>query len=338
MKTILSTCLFCFAVMTLQAQKIHDPAEIIRIMDTSDIIYSFDAGSFTPDIPDYSEKVLYNNFYIRKLPDGSMVVKQYEPNDSAAYQYELAESFFGQMDMEQARYHYEKALKADPTYYKVLVYIGDTYYHQQRYSEALTWYRRAIDSNYIDYLAHWACANALVYLGQQDKALREITIAKVLNRNNPRLTTKLMEIYRMNKKSYNDWYFTPLYELSGDYDAESEKITVKIRFKDHWMSYAMAKAVWKYEPGYAEAMGNNLVLGEKEAVLAYWMMASSDKAAKKTLPAKVLKIALDNHCYESYLIYEALLPNRPEIALFIDKDGIETMADYILDVRSKIKK
>ena len=219
-----------------------------------------------------------------------------------------------------------------------MVYIGDTYYAQQRYSDALTWYRRAIDSNYIDYLAHWACANALVYLGQQDKALREITIAKVLNRNNPRITTKLVEIYRLNKKNYNDWYFTPLYELSDDYDAESEKVTVKIRFKDYWMSYAMAKAVWKYEPGYAEAMGNNLVLGEKEAVFAYWVIASSNKAAKKTLPTKVLKLALDNSCYDAYVIYEALLPENPSIALYLGEEGIGMIADYILDVRSKVKK
>ena len=337
MKTFLSTCLFCLAVLTLPAQKIHDPMEIISIMDTSDILYSLDA-LFTPDIPDYSERVLLNDFYVDRLSENTTTVKHYEPNDSAVYYYDLAETFFQQRDMEQARYHYEKALKADPAYYKVMVYIGDTYYAQQRYSDALTWYRRAIDSNYIDYLAHWACANALVYLGQQDKALREITIAKVLNRNNPRITTKLMEIYRLNKKNYNDWYFTPLYELSDDYDAESEKVTVKIRFKDYWMSYAMAKAVWKYEPGYAEAMGNNLVLGEKEAVFAYWVIASSNKAAKKTLPAKVLKLALDNRCYEAYVIYEALLPENPNIALYLGEEGIGMIADYILDVRSKVKK
>jgi tetratricopeptide (TPR) repeat protein len=306
-------------------------------MDTSDILYSLDA-SFTPDIPDYSERVLLNDFYVDRLSENTTTVKHYEPNDSAVYHYEMAETFFQQRNMEQARNHYQLALKADPTYYKVMVYIGDTYYAQQRYSEALTWYRRAIDSNYIDYLAHWACANALVYLGQQDKALREITIAKVLNRNNPRLTTKLMEIYRLNKKNYNDWYFTPLYELSDDYDAESEKITVKIRFKDYWMSYAMAKAVWKYEPGYAEAMDNNLVLGEKEAVFAYWMIASSNKAAKKTLPVKVLKLALDNRCYEAYVIYEALLPENPNIALYLGEEGIGMIVDYILDVRSKVKK
>ncbi len=337
MKTFLSTCLFCLAFLTLPAQSIHDPMEIIRIMDTSDILYSLDA-SFTPDIPDYSERVLLNDFYVDRLSENTTTVKHYEPNDSAVYHYEMAETFFQQRNMEQARNHYQLALKADPTYYKVMVYIGDTYYAQQRYSEALTWYRRAIDSNYIDYLAHWACANALVYLGQQDKALREITIAKVLNRNNPRLTTKLMEIYRLNKKNYNDWYFTPLYELSDDYDAESEKITVKIRFKDYWMSYAMAKAVWKYEPGYAEAMDNNLVLGEKEAVFAYWMIASSNKAAKKTLPVKVLKLALDNRCYEAYVIYEALLPENPNIALYLGEEGIGMIVDYILDVRSKVKK
>lgn len=336
MKKILLSCLLCIVSFSLPAQKIHDPAEIIKIMDASQIRYSLEALT-TTEIPDFSERVIYHEFYGKKSPDGSFVVKQYELNDSAAHHYQIAEKFFEQKNHEQARYHYRKALEADPTCYKVMVYIGDTYYHQQRYVEALTWYQRATDSNYIDYLAHWACANALVYMGKQEQALREITIAKVLNRNNPRLTSKLQEIYHLNKKSYNDWYFVPLYDLSEDNDAEGKR-TVKIRFKEYWLPYAMAKAVWKYEPGYAESMGNNIILGEKEAVLSYWIMVSSHKEGKKTMPAKALKLAMESNCFESYVIYEALLPAMPEIAMYIGKEGIEAIASYILDVRSKIKK
>ncbi len=335
MRSILSTCFFCVAFLTMSAQNIHTMSEIIKTMEASEIRYSLETGNPTPT--DYSELLLTNDFY-KKEVDGSYVVVRYEPSDSANYYMDIAESFFEIQNMEQARYNYMKTLEADPSYYKVWVYIGDTYYHQQRYSEALSWYQKAIDSNYLDYLAHWACANAHMHLGHPDKALREITIAKVLNRNNPRLTTQLTTIYHLNKKNYTDWYFTPIYSLSEDYDEEEDVSIVRIVYKDYWMSYAFAKAVWKYEPGYAEAMDNNIVVGEKEAVAAYLTMASVQKEAKKAIATKVLKSALDNRCFESYVIYEALLPSMPQIAMFLDKDGIEAMASYILDVRSKIKK
>ena len=336
MRTLFSICFSCIAFYSVSAQNIHSMREIIQTMDDSKITYSLQTGNPSPT--DYSELVLTNDFYQTEIDGSTHAVTRYEPNDSAMFYMEQAESFFEKNDFNQARNYYMKTLKVFPSYYKVWVYIGDTYYHQNSYSDALSWYQKAIDSNYLDYLAHWACANAYVHLGQPDKALKEITIAKVLNRNNPRLTTQLIRIYGLNKKNYTDWYFTPIYDLSEDYDTESDEETVRIVYKDYWMTYAMAKAVWKYEPGYAEAMGNNLVLGEKEAVFAYWVIASSNKAAKKTLPAKVLKLALDNSCYDAYVIYEALLPENPSIALYLGEEGIGMIADYILDVRSKVKK
>ncbi len=335
MRSLIITSILCVAFLSVSAQKIHSVKEILQIMDSSEYTYLIDNKEVMPI--DYSQIVLTNDFY-KKLDGNSQTISQYEPNDSAVFYMEIAESFYNQSDMDQAREYYFKTLKADSTYYKALVYLGDTYYHQRRFSEALTYYQKAIESNYIDYFAHWACANAYLYLGYPDMALKEITIAKILNRNNPRLTTRLMDIYKMNKKNYTDWYFSPIYSVEEDYDKEGDRLVVKIAFKDYWMSYALAKAVWKYEPGYAAAMGNDFILGEKEALNAYLHAADIYKSAKKAIATKVLYSAIEKHHIDAYVFYETVLPSNPQMAMYLDKEGIETIASYILDVRSQIKK
>lgn len=335
MRALITTCILCVVFLSVSAQKIHTVKEILQVMDSSEYTYLIDNKEPAP--VDYSQFVLTNDFY-KKVDGNSKTISRYEPNDSAIFYMEIAESFYNQSDMDQARDYYIKTLNADSTYYKALVYLGDTYYHQRRFSEALTYYQKAIESNYVDYLAHWACANAYLYLGYPDMALKEITVAKILNRNNPRLTTRLMEIYKLNKKNYTDWYFTPIYSVDEDYDKEDDRLVVKIAFKDYWMSYALAKAVWKYEPGYAEAMGNDFVLGEKEALGAYLQAADVYKSAKKAIATKVLYLAMEKRYTDAYVVYEAVLPSNPEIAMYLGKEGVETIVSYILDVRSQIKK
>lgn len=335
MRALLATCILCVTFHIMSAQKIHTMREILQIMDSSEYTYMIDNNEPVP--VDYSQIVLTNDFY-KKMDGNSMTISRYEPNDSAIFYMELAESFYNQSDMDQARDYYIKALKSDSTYYKAMSYLGDTYYHQRRFSEALEWYQKAIESNYYDYFAHWACANAYLYLGYPDKALKEITIAKILNRNNPRLTPRLQEIYKLNKKNYADWYFAPIYSVAEDYNKETDRLVVKIAYKDYWMSYAFAKAVWKFEPGYAEAMGNNFMLGEKEALSAYLQATDIYKSAKKAIATKVLYLAIEKHYVDAYVVYEAVLPSNPQMAMYLDKDGIETIASYILDVRSQIKK
>ena len=41
---------------------------------------------------------------------------------------------------------------------------------------------------------------------------------------------------------------------------------------------------------------------------------------------------------DPYIIYDGFLPYNPSVALILDAKDIEAIADYVINVRSKIKK
>lgn len=304
-------------------------------MNDSQVHYSIREGDFSDSVIDYSQFVLSNDLY-RIEENGSYVIKRYELTDEAGSYFNDAENFFQKKDYANARKNYKKVLELCPTYYKVLVYMGDTYFHERDYVNARVWYTKAIESNYIDYLAHWACANANLYLNDFETALKEISIAKVLNRNNPRLTTKLLEIYKYNKLSYNDWYLEPKYSLSESYDVKEEKDVVNIAYQDYWLPYALVKAVWQYEPNYAESMNNSNFMESKESIASI-ALTMDKKLVKKHIELKGLQKSLDEGFFAAYVIYEDMLPQNPSIALYLDESDIETIVNYLIKVRSKVK-
>lgn len=319
----------------LSAQKLHNLREIMDIMTASDVTYSIATVDFSDSVYDYTKNLLGNNVYRTKGSNG-MEIKEYELEGQAAELFDEAENFFQKQNYSSARSRYQKVLELNPTCYKVISYIGDTYFHEGDLQKAREWYKKAIDKNYIDYLAHWFYADACLGLGDKQTALREITIAKVLNRNNPRLTKKLQQIYKLNKLDYKDWYFTPKYALEKSYDAKRDTDVVKVSYGDFWLGYALVQAVWHYEPGYAESMDNSFLLQSKEAVAAV-ALSTDKKAQKKDIALRALDKALSEGSFEAYVLYEDILPQNPRVCWYLDEEAVEKLADYVLKVRCKIK-
>lgn len=337
MKKLILFVALCVSVFLVNAQKLHSIQEILEIMGDSDLSYSI-SNDAALETPDYTDKLVSNDIYRVKEDGQHYVIKNYELTKEASGYFDDAEEFFQQKNFADARKNYQKVLEICPSYFKAMVYIGDTYFHEKDFDKAQLWYQKAIDNNYIDYLAHWALSNTFLNKGEYSKALKEISIAKVLNRNNPRLTTKLQEIYKFNKKQYNDWYLTPLYYVDEAYDSKKEKDIVKVSYKDYWLPYAMVKAVWAYEPGYAESMGSDPVglVQEKEAIAAV-LMTVDKKIAKKDIALKTLQYAVDNKEFETYVVFERILPENPQISLYLEPEAIEGIADYIVNMRCKVK-
>lgn len=336
-KSLIIFCCLSFSYV-LNAQKIHTIQEILKIIEESALTYSISSSDKDLQAPNYAENLLSNDLY-RVVEDGHFGVKHYKLSDNAQSYFDEAEEFFQKKDFFNARKKYEMVLKLSPTYYKAIVYIGDTYFQERDFKNAAIWYGRAIDSNYIDYLAHWAMANTSFYLGDKEKALEEISIAKVLNRNNPRLTSKVIELYKLNKIPYSDWYLTPQYAISERFDTKREKDVVDVSYQGLWLPYALVKAVWAYEPDYAKEMGDDPVgiTKEKEAIGA--ILLTMDKKIAKGNPAlKTLQYAVEEGSYELYVIYERILVEHPEVALFFEQEDIQSLAHYIMNIRSKCKK
>ena len=328
-------CLFAVAGLSAQSNDILTPAQIIQIMNDSPIVYNLNAKDF--GATDFSDKVLPHIFF-RVEQDSSYSIETYELEEGDATEFfNKAEEQFGYHNFSGARKYYLKALEINPNLYNVMVYVGDTYFHEKDYRQAKQWYEKAVKANYIDYLAHWGLAHTCMYTGEQKRALKEITIAKVLNRNNQNINGLLNAIYKYNKVTYVDWYLDPKYRLTRDYDEDREKDIVTIEFSEDWLIFALVNAIRKYEPDYATSTGELDFRQVKEALISTYI-SYDKKQLKKNIAMRVFKTAADQQLMDIYTFYEYFLPRNPGLALVQSEQTIEETADYIINVRSKFKK
>ena len=328
----MKSILFILAMANmLYAQQLHQAAEMIKIMEDSKLSYEIVLEEKGPGERDRSNLVLLHNMYQKKEGD-RFVVKHIEPNAQAQAMMAEAEKLFQSGNIKRARDFYEKAFEADSTCLDALTYVGQTYEHEHNFNEALRWYQKAVKLNYIDYMSHWFMADIYREQGELQKALDEITIARILNRNNPRLAQSYTAIYQMNDLKTDDWYFN----AQIDIDSLNPK-TIRVAATKEWFGYAIAKAIWWYEPGYAEKMGSApgefSMLMEKEGLIGLLTTLDANKKAAKQPAFKALRAALESEQVDEYILYEILLPDHPEVARQLSPEVIAAIKDYVIGIR-----
>lgn len=324
--------LLCFSFA--KSQKVHTPAEILAIMEKSPISYELEVLKEKIPVPNRTSDLVYNSYY-RTIENGEIKLNKYNPNSQAIEYFDEAEKNFRSENFSKAREYYLKALSKDSTYYKMLTYIAQTYAIQGDTKTAKDWYLNAIKVNCIDYMAHWFVSSLYFVENNYDKALDEITIAHILNRNNPRIIKRLNEIFKAKKIKYYEWSFNPQYKLE-----EKNDETSKVYFESDWLGYSLVKAVWKFEPDYRKSMGmtENTIstLEEKEALIAI-AYTLTKKKMKKYPEFKALKLAIENDMLNEYIFYEIILPENPIYASYLTEEFIQSIKKYIIEVRCKVK-
>lgn len=335
-KTLKSICfLLIVCNYSVVGQKLHDPAGILKILESSNITYNIAELTEPIESPDFSENLNFNNVY-RTESDSGIYVYEYSLHDSAKPYFDKAEEFFNAGKLDSAIVYYEKVLEIQPNYYKVMTYIGQMHGSLGRLDKALEWYEKTIGVNYIDYLAHYLMADIYRLRGDIDNAINEITIARILNRNNPRMANLQLDLYQQKKLLTDDWYFTPQYMLSRNESAE-----VEIKMNLDWMGYALTKAVWEFEPGYKQTMGvaegTYSSLEDKEALIVLYMglLNAGKKGIKKNSDFLNLQKAIDNEQLTEFILYEIVLPKHPNVAYQLSIEQIENIKDYLISTRHK---
>ena len=296
-------------------------------MEKSELQYSLKALENEIPVPDRSDMVAKSNHKFTEELQGIL---------------DEAETLLRMSDTKNARSLYQRIIEKDTSAYCILDYIGDTYFDEKNFEEAKRYYQLAISKDYTDYLAHWSLADVLCHLNDKKTALREISIAKVLNRNNQLLHSKFLEIYSLNKVEYVDWTFNPQCRLSLEHNQQKNIDVVTVEFGKYWLGYALNKAVWTYEPGHVDENVQNdfekIWEQERECVISLLIANYDSKEMKTNIDLKVLSAAFDKGYFDSYVMYEALLPDYPMIAGLLTEEAINAIADYLIKVRSKIKK
>ena len=327
---------FLISICIGNAQDIHTPAQILEILGDSKISYNL--KELNEDIPcHYYPKRILDNSVFRSVNDkGQLEVKPYgDLSGKGQYHYDKAEEQFTAANTDSAQYHYKKLLEYDPQYYKAMTYIGQLYGIKKEYDKAIEWYLRVIDSNYIDYLAHWFLADAYLRQDRIEEAIDEITIANILNRNNPKIKDVQFMAYGIGDYSINDWCFGPQYKFE-----EVGENKIDLYYKKTWLMYAMAKALWRYEPGYHASMGvaeGQYTSKEEFECLTAMLtgLQNSNPDYRNIRELQILYKAYDSNTMNEFIFYEIILPQFPHVVYQLPKEKIEALKDYVLNVRQK---
>lgn len=282
---------------------------------------------------DYSGK-LTTHYVYRVESDKDIQVIEMDVKGKAKENLQYAEYYFSQYRFDDAIEYYEKAFKDDTTAYFLLTYIGQCYLALEELDDAEKYFKKAIKKNYIDYMAHWFLADLYVNKEKINEAVKEITLANIFNRNNPRLLNSLKAIYKHAKMKYKEFQFNPQIKL--------EKIksdSVMVCFDKIWMSYAMVKAVWAFEKGYKENMGvssgSYSITEEIEALGNLYLGLQKTEEDYSMYPdLTVLAKAIEDKMIYPYVMYEIILVNYPHAAFALPKGQIEKLVDYVLKFRT----
>lgn len=315
----------------LKSQDINHPAQIIQIMEKSDVTYVLNVLGERIEEVDRSDNLNLNTHYRTKEKEG-WVLTAYKIGEKGEKYLQDAEQLFKMNKVAEAREMYLKVLEEEPSFYKIMTYIGQTYDLEGNKSEAIDWYKKAIKNNDIDYMAYWFLADAYMSTGKKKKAVPMITKAMILNRNNPRIAKSFETIYKANKLKVPNWTFTPQMRI----DSTSSKEVV-IHFDEDWLGYALVKALWKYEPNYRESKGvkeGELSTTEEiEALLGFSSVLGDKKKLKKQPAILALAKAMDKDLVLAYIYYEIYLPQYPHLVYNLTPEFIGSIEEYVINVR-----
>lgn len=321
-----------FSPNFMYSQKQHSAAEIMKIMENSEIGYLLEILNDKIECEDQKDNV--TNIKLARVELGGQIrsVEIILKESSRNFE-DRAEFFFSKSNFDSALYYYEKILEENPNASYIMTYVGQIYEIRKMNEEAVKWYKKSIEINYADYMAHWFLADIYALNNRADLALDEILIAHIFNRNNQNLYKSLKYILELHNYKYSDWCFCPQYKLNKINDKE-----ISIISDSNWAAYAMIKAVWNYEPGYSKSMGKyeNLpnILEEKEALSGVYNLISKSEIDSISFPdLSCLKKAVEENYLLEYIIYENILSQYPYTSFQFNMNVIDAIKEYLLKIR-----
>jgi tetratricopeptide (TPR) repeat protein len=330
-KIILIFILSLYYVLPGNAQAVHKPAELLKIMKDSKVTYVVAELYVDVNPRDYSNMYLNGTNIYHEDSDGHMAVKKLVLMKDAEAEWNAGEKSFTQdSNLIQARKHYKNVLDMQSDYYPAKVRIGQTFEKEKDFEKATMAYKQAVSKNFVDYMPHWMLAEAYYKEKNFEDAASEITLAHILDRNNSKIIERLIDMYADAKLNYDDWVFTPQVKLfKGQKENE-----IKVLSKEGWGGYAIGKAIWGYEPGYSESQGEKpgalSLLQEQECLLT--LLAGYDETKIKTPDAGLVNLqkAQENKLLEGFIYYEIFLKQQPAMVYQLPNTVIKKMKNYFM--------
>jgi hypothetical protein len=180
---------------------------------------------------------------------------------------------------------------------------------------------KAIDRNYVDFASHRLLGEVYRKSGDTVRAIKELTLAHVLNINDQEIRGQLEEWRLLSNRQWNPTHVNPRFLIRKIGD------TVYVRAPLDWIGYAQVKAVWKYEPGYArrqlgyDPAGSVFVMMEEKEAVVGAMTTNRDFG--------FINPVIEQGYLNEFILYELVGPRYPMNIVILPKDMIERIAEYV---------
>lgn len=302
---------------------LHTPREILLLVERSNFIYEI--GGLTDSqltTFTFDSTVLPPALIASIDSSGAPTYQLLQLSDSGQRILNLAEAAFTAVDYQSAIEIYHAVLAYEPGYDIIYSFLGDAFYRLGTYDSSTAYFEEAISLNPNDYQRRWFYADMLWEIGDTGRAINQMTRAHLLNVFHINVLLRLRDMRSAVGRPWTDWSVLPLFDLSKDYD------TLRIASRPGWFGYAFTKALWKYEPGYAENMTKDKSVEqiiplreEKEALVC----AMVENDSLNTLLVETIGLLRLNE----FILYEIIAKRNPHKMLLLDEPTVEKIITYL---------
>lgn len=322
-----------------QKKELRSSAYFLKVLSDSKLKYEFAVTGPDSLQPLPMAEPLFRCYGIVKGADGTETLVDIMDNstlDAATIALlDDAERAFQEGNVIEARRNYKRYLERVPNASRVMTFLGQSFVRSAFADSALYWYRRAAQSNPLDYMAQWFYASSLAEVDSAEAAVQHMLTAMVLNRTNPRMFAELDKFFTRAGYRYDAWSFQPRVEVK-----QTGPTAVSIRVdstEDTFLPYCMCQAAWKFETEVATSVVDTsdkyavLDRRERECLVACLGVLLDEELLPTTTHPAIVQAAraAKEHDFESYLYYEVILPRTPILAYYLTASSREGLESYI---------
>jgi len=307
------------------AQPLMELSEFLAIVSKSPRIYNFSTTTESLVVPEREGRLNFN--YYRVVDSAG--TRRPAPYEISQESFELAElgwQAFMAHEPETALEMFTEVLDSFPDYTPVMSKMAQVLEEMGEIGQAIYWYKKALQINPVDYIAAWSLALVYERRGENSDAVRFISHAWIMNRNHPQIRRDFARIAKTAGRTFSDWDFVPQYRI-GEVQGKAE-----ILYQPAWLGYAVCQAVWEFETGFIASRpieGDPGMFRERECLACLVSTMRSDQR-NTTEPALLgFEAALKNRMALEFILFEILLPDKPDMAYILDDARINKLIQYI---------
>ncbi len=309
----------CYSLF-IQGQLLHTPANIKQIQEGSSLNYVL--------IP---TKLHIQQLSLPIRQAHSIFLSPVKTEGKAKKYHKKALKSIKKKNQEAALSWYDKAFKLAPKNYPLLIEYA-TYCSQiEQFDKANLLYEIVFFDFPQSYKIHQLLAKNFVRQKNYEKARYHATLAHLFNRNDPQVYQQLLDLSKLSGDHFQTWSFRPNYQLQFN---EKDQEVQMIYTDSVWLGYINCKAVWKFEPDYAERMklisDNPIEIIEEKECLLNAVLANERLESPYKDPTLIgLAKAIEYKFINEFILYEQCLREQPELILERSNEELNALMQYL---------